>query len=135
MPYRDFKGNAQEAMNKLLRDLRTFGFSGLKNLKSEQLVGGVGEHICEVITELINLELYRRNFQFLQPIFPSEDDDEQNLEQNEEAFSPDKDRDFYEFTVNNGRVEPTETGQSNQLLFSTPRKKRLAHEETKTGFY
>jgi hypothetical protein len=35
VPFKDFKGNATEAINKLLGDLKKFGYSGWKNLKNE----------------------------------------------------------------------------------------------------
>lgn len=36
---------------------------------------GWGEHVCAVIDELLNLELYRREFQFKEPRFPPDDED------------------------------------------------------------
>ena len=62
MPFKDFKGNVSDAINKLVGDLKKFGYSGWKNLKVEQLRLGYGESVCYVIDELLNLELYRRNF-------------------------------------------------------------------------
>ena len=51
-----------EALTKLISDLRKFGYSNAKTLKAEQLKPGWGEHVCAVIDELLNLELYRREF-------------------------------------------------------------------------
>jgi len=38
--------------------------------------------VCDVITELINLELYRRDFKFLSPAFPKDEEEpeDNNLE-------------------------------------------------------
>lgn len=52
-------------------------------LKVENLKLGFGDQVCDIITELINLELYRRDFKFSGPIFPKEeeveaDDDDEN---------------------------------------------------------
>ena len=60
----DYKGNVTDALSKLIGDLRKFGYSNAKNLKPDQLKGGWGETICAVVDELLNLELYRREFQF-----------------------------------------------------------------------
>jgi hypothetical protein len=62
VPYVDFKSNTTEAITKLMSDLRKFGYSNAKLLKVEQLKTGWGEHVCAVIDELLNLELYRREF-------------------------------------------------------------------------
>jgi hypothetical protein len=62
VPFVDFKGNVVDALNKLISDLRKFGYSNAKNLKVEQLRTGSGEQVCAVIDELLNLELYKREF-------------------------------------------------------------------------
>ena len=62
VPYADFKGNITEALNKLIGDLKKFGYSNAKNVKPEQIKLGWGEHVCAIIDELLNLELYRREF-------------------------------------------------------------------------
>jgi coproporphyrinogen III oxidase-like Fe-S oxidoreductase len=62
VPYADFKGNINEALNKLIGDLKKFGYSNAKNVKPEQVKLGWGEHVCAIIDELLNLELYRREF-------------------------------------------------------------------------
>lgn len=61
----------------MIGDLRKFGYSNAKNLKPELLKTGWGEHVCAVIDELLNLELYRREFQFNNPVFPQEPDDDE----------------------------------------------------------
>jgi hypothetical protein len=35
VPYVDFKGNTTDALNKLISDLKKFGYSNAKNLKVE----------------------------------------------------------------------------------------------------
>ena len=57
-------------MNKLCKDLRGFGYSGSKNLNVENIKNGYGAQVCDIITELINLELYRRDFKFIPPTIP-----------------------------------------------------------------
>jgi hypothetical protein len=42
--------------------------------------------VCEVITELINLELYRRDFKFFPPVFPKEEEDIDNSLEEENAM-------------------------------------------------
>jgi len=37
VPFKDFKGNINEAINKLMGDLRKFGYADWKNLKLEQI--------------------------------------------------------------------------------------------------
>lgn len=36
---------------------------------------GYGDQVCDIITELINLELYRKDFKFLPPVFPPDEDE------------------------------------------------------------
>jgi hypothetical protein len=43
VPFKDFKGNAIEAMTKLVKDLKIFGYSGWRNLKIEALKPGYGD--------------------------------------------------------------------------------------------
>lgn len=62
VPFVDFKNNVPDALNKLISDLKKFGYSNAKNIKPEHLKAGWGEHVCAVIDELLNLELYRREF-------------------------------------------------------------------------
>jgi len=44
--FKDFKGKYDDAMNKLITDLRKFGIGVSKTLKPEQLRGGYGEIVC-----------------------------------------------------------------------------------------
>jgi len=62
VPYVDFKGNVNDALTKLISDLKKFGYSNAKVLKVEQLKPGWGEFVCAIVDELLNLELYRREF-------------------------------------------------------------------------
>lgn len=55
--------------------------------------------MCHIIDELLNLELYRREFQFLQPVFPP--DDEEDLD-GEEDQNQDEDSDGENVIMING---------------------------------
>jgi hypothetical protein len=46
----------------MLNDLKKFGSQAIKNCKPEQLKPGHGEIICHLIDELLNIELYRREY-------------------------------------------------------------------------
>ena len=63
------------ATTKLLTDLKKFGAQSAKNCKPEHLIAGYGEAVCHIIDELLNIELYRRDYQFHEPIFPPDDDE------------------------------------------------------------
>lgn len=68
-------------MQKLCKDLKNFGYSNWKNIKIESIMNGFGDQVCDIITELINLELYRKDFKFLPPTFPEdEQEDDDNLD-------------------------------------------------------
>jgi hypothetical protein len=54
----------------MVGDLKKFGLPNVKNLKIETLRPGYGEVVCQLIDELVNLELYRRDFEFRSPDFP-----------------------------------------------------------------
>lgn len=69
-----------EALTKLLSDLKKFGSQAAKNVKPEAVTPGFGEDICHIIDELLNVELYRREYQFHPPIFPEEADESANLD-------------------------------------------------------
>ena len=140
MPFKDYKGNVIEAMTKLIKDLKSFGYSGWKTLTSESIKSCFGDQVCGVITELINLELYRRNFQFLNPIFPKEEEEEVE----DDSFAQDsagmkgqeEGNEQYEFIINNGRIEPVEGEVKDSLIYVDKKKKKPnLIEETKTGFY
>jgi hypothetical protein len=49
-------------MTKLVKDLKTFGYSGAKTMRVEQIKQGFGDAVCHAVDELLNLELYRREF-------------------------------------------------------------------------
>lgn len=67
----------------MVGDLKKFGLPNVKNLKLETLRPGYGEVVCQLIDELVNLELYRRDFEFQNPTFPQEEED--NNQSDEEA--------------------------------------------------
>lgn len=62
MNFKDFKGNVLGALDKMLGDLKKFGCQAIKNTKPEALKAGYGEVICHLIDELLNIELYRREY-------------------------------------------------------------------------
>ena len=70
--FKDFKGNTAEAMTKLISDLKKFGSQAVKVCTVENLTQGYGYEVCQLVDELLNIELYRRDYQFFEPIFPQE---------------------------------------------------------------
>jgi hypothetical protein len=82
--FKDFKGKIDDAMAKMIKDLKNFGLPNIKNIKVETLRQGHGEIVCQLIDELVNLELYRRDFEFQKPTFPLEDENEQSGEEEED---------------------------------------------------
>lgn len=60
--FRDFKGQSGEALNKMIADMRKFGVQVAKNCKPEHLQKGWGEVVCHLIDELLNIELFRRDY-------------------------------------------------------------------------
>jgi hypothetical protein len=62
VPFKDFKGNLTDALTKLLTDLKKFGAQSAKTCKPEHLITGYGEAVCHIIDELLNIELYRRDY-------------------------------------------------------------------------
>ena len=62
--FKDFKGKLEDALAKMVGDLKKFGLPNVKNLKIETLRPGYGEVVCQLVDELVNLELYRRDFEF-----------------------------------------------------------------------
>lgn len=58
----------------MINDLRKFGIQVAKNCKVEHLQSGVGEVVCHLIDELLNVELFRREYQFGMPKIPPDDD-------------------------------------------------------------
>lgn len=59
----------------MLGDLKKFGLPNIKSIKVENIRSGSGEIVCQLVDELVNLELYRRDFEFISPVFPEDDDD------------------------------------------------------------
>jgi|DEB0MinimDraft_12_1074336.scaffolds.fasta_scaffold44941_3 hypothetical protein len=59
----------------MVNDLKKFGLPNMRNLKVDNLRAGYGEVVCQLIDELVNIELYRREFEFMPPQFPEEDDE------------------------------------------------------------
>jgi hypothetical protein len=44
--FKDFKGKIDEALNKMVGDLKKFGLPNVKNIKIESLRPGYGETVC-----------------------------------------------------------------------------------------
>jgi len=44
--FKDFKGKTEEALMKMVSDLKKFGLPNVKNIKIENLRPGYGEIIC-----------------------------------------------------------------------------------------
>lgn len=62
MNFKDYRGGTMEALAKLLSDLKKFGSQAARNVKPETIAAGFGEDICHIIDELLNIELYRREY-------------------------------------------------------------------------
>ena len=62
----------------MINDLKKFGLPNIKNIKVEILRPGHGEVVCQLIDELVNLELYRRDFEFMEPTMPAIGGEEDN---------------------------------------------------------
>jgi|FrelakmetLWP11LW_1041352.scaffolds.fasta_scaffold07261_3 hypothetical protein len=77
--FKDYRGNTLEALNKLINDLKKFGSQAVRNAKPETLALGYGEEVCHIIDELLNIELYRREYQFSPPIFPPEEEESSQM--------------------------------------------------------
>ena len=80
--FKDYHGVTMDALNKLTGDLKKFGSQAARNVKPETLAPGYGEDICHIIDELLNVELYRREYQFHPPVFPEELDESAKLDDN-----------------------------------------------------
>ena len=79
--FRDHKGKLEKAVEKMLGDLKKFGLPNRKNFKIHDLLKGYGEQVCQLVDELVNLELYRRDFEFMQPVIPPDEDEEDMFEE------------------------------------------------------
>ena len=73
----------------MVNDLKKFGLPNVKNLKIENLRPGYGETVCQLIDELVNIELYRREFEFHPPVIPPDDKSDRSGEEydNEESVN------------------------------------------------
>lgn len=73
----------------MVNDLKKFGLPNINNIKIETLRPGYGEVVCQLIDELVNLELYRRDFEFQPPKFPAELDNQVSDEELDDDFNAD----------------------------------------------
>ena len=62
----------------MLGDLKKFGLPNIKSIKVENIRTGAGEIVCQLVDELVNLELYRRDFEFMPPSIPEVEEDAVN---------------------------------------------------------
>jgi hypothetical protein len=51
-----------DAIDKMITELKKFGIQVAKNCKPEHLATGQGEVVCHLIDELLNVELFRREY-------------------------------------------------------------------------
>lgn len=118
----------------MINDLRKFGVQVAKNCKPEHLMQGTGEVVCHLIEELLNVELFRREYQFGMPKFPPEDEqddddlnnfDGDNLDGTQEMFGIKIRQDTNKQDIMN----PTPTKTKRQRLQSGK------VEETKINFF
>ena len=54
-------------MKKLINDIKIFGIRIPEVFDTNQLKQGFGESVCFVINDLLNRELIRRDFKFMEP--------------------------------------------------------------------
>ena len=87
--FKDFKGKIEDALKKMIGDLKKFGLPGVKAIKVENLKSGYGETVCQLIDELVNIELYRREFEFVLPNMPADETSDNSGEEydNENAVN------------------------------------------------
>jgi hypothetical protein len=87
--------------------------------------------VCHIIDELLNLELYRREFQFLQPVFPPDEEDEGEDESTGETDVGDQ-----VFHINGIEMREISLDQNGG---TTVKKKNISNnvilEETKINFF
>lgn len=128
--FKDFKGKIDDALNKLISDLKKLGIPLAKNLKVENLKPGHGEVVCQLIDELVNMELYRRDFEFLPPVIPQEKDSDSEDIDNDNGDEQHEGRN----EIINGIEINTNAIESPGLL---KKKHRFAAgaEETKINFF
>jgi hypothetical protein len=56
----------------MIKDIKNFGLQ-VRGLKIENLRQGYGETVCQLVDELVNIELYRRDFEFIPPEIPDDE--------------------------------------------------------------
>ena len=99
----------------------------------QHLKQGYGVSVCNIIDELLNIELYRRNFQFNQPVIPEDDPSDEEEQHQEEVGENEGSPDKVISTKKNSRLVFQEDP------FSEPHKNlqefAIRPEETKVGFF
>lgn len=93
-------------MTKIITDLKKFGSKAGKTVRIEQIKQGYGDQVCHIIDELLNIELYRKQFQFHQPIIPPDEEEEGDDEPEDDAH------DDSIILINGGKIEAREIRNS-----------------------
>jgi hypothetical protein len=86
------KSKVEDLMLKLLKDIKVFGIKIPEAFDTKQLTQGHGESVCFIINDLLNRELIRRDFKFLEPIVKDDDDEGAQRAGNESSDNDEKDR-------------------------------------------
>jgi len=92
MPFKNFS-KPEEAIEKLVSDAKRYGvdFSAPNKWNffdlNKQLVQGHGESVVYLVDELLNRELFRRDFKFGTPVFPADSDSDSGEEEEKEDES------------------------------------------------
>lgn len=118
----------------MLGDLKKFGLPNLKNLKVDQLLKGYGEQVCQLIDELVNLELYRRDFEFHRPIIPEDEEEQDELELSAQT-NPDDAFNGASELVNGIEVQQHALMSPTGLAGKSRRRQTGLAEETKINFF
>ena len=77
------KNKVDDLIKKLISDIKIFGIRLPETFNPSQLRQGFGEHVCVVINDLLNKELIRRDFKFLEPRLKDIEDMEAGADEND----------------------------------------------------
>lgn len=118
----------------MVGDLKKFGLPNVKNIKIESLRPGFGETVCQLIDELVNIELYRREFEFLSPVIPPDEKSDNSGDEYDNENAHDK------FTGRNEIINGIEIHQHELMspsgnILAARSKKAINTEETKVNFF
>lgn len=118
----------------MVGDLKKFGLPNVKNIKIETLKPGYGEIVCQLIDELVNIELYRREFEFRPPQFPEE---QQSHDSDQVSGSEDVQADFqgHNEVINGIEIHTHSLLSPTHNMSSKKTKVAGKAEETKINFF